>query len=118
MSLDDITTDSPQLAEFVSDQVTKSTAKLRGQVAQLQKQLLAPTKNRTRGAKTSSAPRQNKNKKKDASKPKKPLNDASAGQPAGEAAKGTTTAKQRPGKNKQKKKKVSFARNGTRPAQK
>jgi hypothetical protein len=73
MTLDDITTTSPQLAELVSDQVTKSTAKLRGQVAQLQKQLLNPTKNHTRGAKTSSAPRHNKNKKKDFSKPKRTL---------------------------------------------
>jgi hypothetical protein len=118
MALDDITTDSPQLAEFVSDQVTKSTAKLRGQVAQLQKQLLNPTKNRTRGAKTSSAPRQNKNKKKDASKPKKTPNSPNEGRQAADAAKGSSTVRQRPGKNKQKKKKVSFARNGTRPAQK
>jgi hypothetical protein len=124
MALDDMTTDSPQLAELISDQVTRHTAKLRGQVAQLQKQLLTPPKNRTRGANTSSAPRQNQNKKKDApktkkppNKPRKPPNNPTADQPADGAANDSSNAKKRPGKNKRNKKKVSFARNGLRPTQ-
>jgi hypothetical protein len=64
MAVDDITADSPQLAAFISDQVTKHTTKLLGQVTQLQKQLTpGDAKNRDRGATRSSVP-PNKNQKK------------------------------------------------------
>jgi hypothetical protein len=107
MAVDDITTDSPQLATFVADQVTKNTEKLRAQVAQLQKQL-HPAKNNGRGAKLRSAPH-DKKKKKDA--PPASRNAQNGRKPNGRQAepadKGTTGEKRKPGKGRRKKKTTS-----------
>jgi flagellar biosynthesis/type III secretory pathway M-ring protein FliF/YscJ len=63
MDLDQITTDSPALAAFIADQVTKSTAKLRSQISHFQK-TPGSAKNKPRGAPSSA----HNTKKTDATK--------------------------------------------------
>jgi hypothetical protein len=103
MDLDQLTTDSPQMAAFIADQVSKSTAKLHGQVAQLQLQQ-GQSKNRTRGAPKSSAQH---TKKMDSKKTTK----GRSGPKAADAAKGTSNGNKTTGNKQQKKKTMRFKNN-------
>jgi hypothetical protein len=109
MNLDQIATDSPELATSFSEQVTKSTSKLRGQAAQLQKQQKLPTnaKKKLRGAPKSGA--QNKKKSDPVKK-----NPAQNGQPAADAANGSTAGNRTRGK-KQPSKRNARLRNNNAP---
>jgi hypothetical protein len=123
MTVDDITTDSPQFTAFISGQFTKHTTKLRGQITQLQEQMTPDTKNRDRGATTSSV-LCNKNQKKTNRKdvtPSTPRNRSKTqvnGQKANAVANNSSDPEQKPGKGRQNKKKVSFANSGTQSQQK
>ena len=108
MELDQVTTDSPALAAFIADQVTKSTAKLRSQVSHLQKSKTPRTssKNKPRGAHPSSA---RNTKKTDATTNKR----APKGPRAANADNDTTTDSKTRGERRQKKKSVRFKQNST-----
>jgi hypothetical protein len=106
MDLDQITSDSPELAAFIADQVTKGTAKLRGHISQLQKQQpVRPPKN-TRGTTPSGARHK---KKKDAPKNKNPK--GKNGPKAADAAKDTTNRSKTLGKRQPQKKNLRFKKN-------
>jgi hypothetical protein len=111
MDFDQVTTNSPELAAFITDQVTKSTAKLRSQVSHLQKATTPRTsKNKPRGAPPSSA---RHTKKTDAQNKNKSKTDGKPGQKVAGAANATTKDSRTRGDGRPRKKSVRSNRNSS-----